>query len=365
MTDENGQASFRFQARIEPWSPEHPKLYEVAITTETDSVREAIGFRAIETRGGEILLNGEPIFLRGVSIHEEAPFRTGRAFSPEEARTLLGWVKELGGNFARLAHYPHNEHMAREADRMGILLWSEVPVYWTILWDHPPTFENARRQIEENIARDKNRASIILWSVANETPVSEARTSFLVRLIERVRELDPTRLVTAALERRYLEDGVTQMIDDPLGAHLDVVGCNEYVGWYDGLPEKCARVSWKTIYDKPLVMSELGGGALAGLHGDALTRWSEEYQESLYEHQVAMLERIPFLRGVSPWILMDFRSPRRPLPVIQDYWNRKGLVSERGVKKKAFHVLRRYYRKLEMKGETPRREAAEARRDRK
>ncbi|MBN2371044.1 MAG: beta-glucuronidase [Vicinamibacteria bacterium] len=347
-TSDNGYATFRFDARVEPWSPENPKLYDVVLNAETDSVREAIGFRTVDTRGGEILLNDKPIFLRGVSIHEEAPFRGGRAFSPEQARTMIEWVKELGGNFARLAHYPHNEHMVREADRVGILLWSEVPLYWTIQWDNPRTFEDARRQIEENIARDKNRASIVLWSAANETPVSEARTAFLVRLIERMRELDPTRLVTAALERRDLDDGVTQMIDDPLGAHLDVIGCNEYIGWYDGLPEECDRVSWKTIHDKPLIMSELGGGALAGLHGDALMRWSEEYQESLYEHQLSMLDRIPFLRGISPWILMDFRSPRRPLPGIQDYWNRKGLLSERGERKKAFFVLQRYYQQLMM-----------------
>ena len=136
------------------------------------------------------------------------------------------------------------------------------------------------------------------------------------------------------------------MIDDPLGAKLDVLGCNEYIGWYDGLPEKCDRVQWKTIYDKPLVMSEFGGSAAFGLHGDALTRWSEEYQESLYEHQVAMLERIPFLRGTTPWILMDFRSPRRQLPKIQDFFNRKGLVSDRGQKKKAFFVMQRFYGEL-------------------
>ena len=291
-------------------------------------------------------MNGRPIFLRGVSVHEEAPLRGGRANSREDARTLLGWARELGANFVRLAHYPHNEYMIREADRMGIMVWSEIPVYWTILWENPATLENARTQLSEMIARDKNRAAVVIWSVANETPLSDARLSFLKNLVSQARTLDPTRLLSAAMERHYVND-TTQMIDDPLGEFLDVFGCNEYVGWYDGPPEKADRLEWKSKYDKPLVMSEFGGDALAGHHGDAAARWTEEYQESIYRHQIAMLKRIPFLRGTSPWILMDFRSPRRPLPKIQDYWNRKGLVSNKGEKKKAFYVLQEYYKELQ------------------
>jgi beta-glucuronidase len=181
--------------------------------------------------------------------------------------------------------------------------------------------------------------------VANETPLSDARLTFLKDLIAHARHLDSTRLLSAAMERHYLNP-TTQMIDDPLGEFLDVLGCNEYVGWYDGLPEKADGLEWKSKYQKPLVMSEFGGDALFGHHGDALTRWTEEYQESIYEHQLGMLKKIPFLRGTSPWILTDFRSPRRPLPGIQDYWNRKGLISDRGEKKKAFYVLQGWYEAL-------------------
>jgi beta-glucuronidase len=345
-TDANGFAAIDFTANLKLWSPEAPKLYDVVIEAETDRVRDQIGFRSIETKGTDILLNGRPIFLRGICIHEEAPLRGGRAYSREDARMLLGWAKELGVNFVRLAHYPHNEFMIREADRMGILVWSEIPVYWTILWENPATLENARNQLSEMIARDKNRASVVIWSVANETPLSDPRLTFLKDLVAHARSLDSTRLLSAAMERHYT-DPTTQMIDDPLGEYLDVLGCNEYVGWYDGLPAKADRLNWKSKYDKPLIMSEFGGDALAGHHGDASTRWTEEYQENLYRHQLAMLKRIPFLRGTAPWILMDFRSPRRPLPGIQDYWNRKGLVSNRGEKKKAFYVMQQWYRELE------------------
>jgi beta-glucuronidase len=343
--DTNGYAQISFDANLTLWSPDNPKLYDVMIETETDRVQDEIGFRTVETRGADILLNGKPIFLRGVCIHEEAPFRGGRAYSREDALTLLSWAKELGANFVRLAHYPHNEFMLREADRMGIMVWSEIPVYWTIQWENPTTLENAENQLSEMIARDKNRASIIIWSMANETPVGDARLAFLKKLIERARSLDSTRLISAAMERHYVDDK-TQMIDDPLGEYVDVFGCNEYVGWYDGLPEKADGLTWRMKYQKPLIMTEFGAEAPYGNHGDPLTRWTEEYQENVYQHQLNMLKSISFLRGMCPWILMDFRSPRRPLAGIQDFHNRKGLISDRGEKKMAFYVMQKYYREL-------------------
>ena len=348
-TDADGLAKIDFPAKLTLWSPENPKLYDVNIIAETDQVNDKIGFRTIETSGSDILLNGKPIFLRGVAIHEEAPIRAGRAFTLTDADTLLGWAKEMNCNFVRLAHYPHSENMTREADRLGLLVWSEVPVYWTIDWENAETYRNAENQLTEMIARDRNRASIILWSVANETPINDARTEFLRKLTVKARELDATRLITAALLHRDADgkpETRDEIIDDPLGAFLDVVGCNEYIGWYSGLPPDAARTTWATTYpNKPLIMSEFGGGALYNRHGDALTRWTEEYQESLYQYQTAMLDKIPFLRGTSPWILMDFRSPRRTLPDIQDFFNRKGLISIRGEKKKAFFVMRDYYQK--------------------
>jgi beta-glucuronidase len=354
-TDVRGYAPVAITAGLRPWSPENPTLYTVILSSGSDSVVDRIGFRTIETKGTDILLNGHPVFLRGISIHEESPFGGGRAFDEADARQLLSWAKELGCNFVRLAHYPHNEHMTRLADEMGLMVWSEIPVYWTILWDNPATLESALRQLEENISRDRNRASVILWSVANETPPGDARLKFLKALIDRARDMDPTRLLTAANERRYSGPN-TLVIDDPLGEYLDVVGCNEYVGWYDGLPEKADRLTWKVPQNKPLVISEFGADARFGRHGDKATRWTEEYQADVYEHQLAMLRKIPSLRGMSPWILVDFRSPRRPLPGIQDFYNRKGLISDRGEHKQAFFVLQRFYRQLKEGGGMPKHE---------
>ncbi|HYD43411.1 MAG TPA: glycoside hydrolase family 2 TIM barrel-domain containing protein [Anaeromyxobacter sp.] len=346
QTDAEGFARVELEApSIERWTPERPRLHDVELQCDTDRVVDRIGFRTIEVRGGEILLNGAPVFLRGISVHEQAPRREGRACGPADARTLLGWAQELGANFVRLSHYPHDEHTVRLADELGLLVWEEIPVYWTIAWDDPDTLENARTQLTELVTRDRNRASVVLWSVGNETPPTEARLRFMRELVRTARALDPTRLVSAALERQEVHP-LLQRVDDPLGADLDVLGCNEYLGWYDGLPDRPDGVRWETCHAKPLVMTELGADALHGLHGNALTRWTEEYQATFYEHQLRMLEAIPFLRGMSPWILADFRSPRRALPGVQDGWNRKGLVSDRGEKKLAFRILQDHYRAL-------------------
>ena len=352
QTNAAGRGEFSFPADLTLWSPANPKLYSVEVSSETDKVTDQIGFRSIGVRGTDILLNGKPIFLRGINIHEEAPLHASRSWSEDDARVLLGWAKELGCNFVRLAHYPHNEAMLRMADRMGVLVWEEVPVYWTIQWENPDTLQNAKNQLGEAITRDHNRAALIIYSVANETPIGEARNHFLSELIQEAHSNDPTRLVTAALQASERQDasGLHIRIEDPIAKELDVMGNNEYIGWYAHTIADLDKTDWTSDYDKPLIMSEWGGDALFGYHGDAETRFTEEFQEKLYEHQVAMLKRISFLRGTTPWILKDFRSPRRTLPGIEDYFNRKGLVSDRGEKKKAFFVLQRFYG--EMAGES-------------
>lgn len=347
-TDGSGRAKFRFvPARLELWRPETPKLYDVRITSAGSSISEKIGFRTVRAQGRQILLNGKPVFLRGICIHEEFPLAGGgRVTKPEQARQLLLWAKELNCNFVRLAHYPHSEVMTRLADELGLLVWSEVPVYWTIDWTNPATYANAESQLTDNIERDANRASIIIWSLANETPVSKPRTKFLTRLAAQARSLDHTRLLSAAMEKHPKpgSPGVN-VVQDPLADLVDVVAFNQYVGWYDGLPEKCAQVTWEIPYNKPVFISEFGGDARQGFHGGKDQRWTEEFQADLYRQTLPMLDKINGLVGFSPWILVDFRSPRRVLPGIQDGFNRKGLISSDGVKKEAFSVLQDYYQK--------------------
>lgn len=342
----DGRAYFDIKAKPELWCPENPKLYEVKLSVGEDCVSDEIGFRIIETKGNKILLNGKETFLRGICAHNEMPGGTnGRAFTFEQAVSTLEWAKELNCNFLRLAHYPHHEEMVRAAERMGLLVWDEVPVYWTIHWDNPQTYQNAEQQLADMITRDRNRANVIIWSVANETPVSESRLKFLSSLIGKARELDPTRLVSAAMEVSERNNHIT--VNDPLAEIADLMSFNQYVGWYNGDSDKCDRVEWSFSIGKPVIITEWGGGALYGYHGDKSVRFTEEYQEYLYQKNVGMLSRIPGLAGSAPWILKDFRSPRRPLGGIQDDFNRKGVVSDQGQRKKAFFVLQDWYKKLE------------------
>ncbi len=345
-TTADGKGEFHFPAKLDLWSPDNPKLYSVVVSGAGDTVTDQIGFRTIETRGDKILLNGKPIFLRGISIHEEAPFRGGRAFSPEDDTTLLGWAKELGCNFVRLAHYPHHESMVRNADRLGLLVWSEIPVYWGIDWKNPATLDNAKNQFREEISRDHNRASIILWSLGNETPISPERTAFMNQTAAEVRSLDSTRLLTAAMNITSHAGDNTRLLDDPLGEIVDVLGMNEYIGWYENTIATTDKTQWKSAYNKPLIVSEFGADAPANRHGGADERWTEEYQADLYKHQIAMWKQVPFLAGMSPWVLMDFQSPTRQLPQVQDFHNRKGLVSDQGVRKQAFFILQNYYKEM-------------------
>jgi beta-glucuronidase len=240
--------------------------------------------------------------------------------------------------------------MLRAADELGLLVWSEIPVYWQVDFVNPKTLATALRMQSESIERDRNRASLIIWSVGNETPVGDARNSFLRALVVNARKLDDTRLLSAALLSG--RSGNVQTIDDPLAADLDVLSVNTYNGWYSGdALSALPSIEWRSPYQKPLIFSEFGADALAGYHDDPTNphKFSEEFQAEYYRQTLAMAAKVPFLRGLSPWILKDFRSPRRQHPVYQQGWNRKGLVSETGVHKQAFDILARYYEGLEAK----------------
>ena len=313
MADTSGIARLELSTpNLALWSPESPALNDVVISSGADELKDRVGFRCITTSGMDVLLNGHKVFLRGICIHEEEPLSGRRAWSDADAKELLGWAKALGCNFVRLAHYPHNEHMARLADEMGIMVWEETPVYWTIQWTNAATLANAKKQLADVIARDQNRASVIVWSVANETPVGDARTKFLKALVDEARALDGTRLVSAAMEvRSDPNDPLHKIVDDPFGEFTDLCSFNEYTGWYDGLPEKIDRISWSIKYNKPVFISEFGADAKQGFHADALTRFSEEYQADVFKRTLPMLEKIPRLQRLHAvdFVRLSFAAP--------------------------------------------------------
>ena len=321
------------------WTPDAPKLYRVECAYGGDVVAERVGFRTIEARDGGILLNGSPIKLKGVCLHEEAAER-GRALTKQDRAHAFDVAEELGLNFIRLAHYPHAREMALEADRRGFLLWEEIPVYWRIQFTNPDTYADAANQLAELIRRDRNRCSVAMWSVANETPVrSENRTRFLSDLADLARRLDPSRPVCAALVKA--KEGDRIVIDDPLADKLDVLGLNHYGGWYGaGGADDLLRFDNSRFADKPVIVSEFGAGAKKGLHGRR--RFSEEYQRALYKHTLAAIRKNPWIQGCTPWILFDFRTPNR-INRFQNGWNRKGLVdADRHRRKLAFHTYKKW-----------------------
>ena len=347
--DERGAAALSFRVKsLKRWSPEDPKLYRVIVSAGRDRVEEMIGFRNVRVEGEDIYLNGEPVFLKSVSFHEEIPQRMGRAFSESDAVMLLSEARALGCNMIRLAHYPQNEYIVRLAEKMGFMLWEEIPVWQGIDFANDATRQKAGRMIREMVGRDRNRCALTFWGVANETPPSEPRNEFLRYLISCCRELDDTRLIVAAFDLvRFDRDRQLFVMDDPFIEALDVVAVNKYMGWYHPWPVTPDRAVWDVARGKPLIISEFGGEALYGQHGaaDTASSWSEEYQEALYRDNLRMFENIPNLRGVSPWILFDFRSPFRFHPTNQEGWNRKGLVSDRGYRKKAWYLMKAYYDK--------------------
>ncbi|MEM1042233.1 MAG: glycoside hydrolase family 2 TIM barrel-domain containing protein [Bacteroidota bacterium] len=368
----DGRASIVLPASdVERWSPESPRRYEVVVEAAGDRVAERVGLRTVEVAGEDILLNGAPVFLRGIAMHEEAFDRQGRRASSEaDLLALMEAAKALNANFVRLAHYPYSERAAALADSLGLLVWAEIPVYWEeIHYQSPQTLGLARAMLRAMIERDANYASVIIWSVANETPVTEDRMHFLRTLIGDVRRLDPTRLVSAALKSTSVEaaaaDGaggktaghpgdtgsransLEQRVDDPLGQYLDVLAVNTYVGWYGSrTPDEIAEVTWTTPYAKPLVFTEFGAGAVRGLRGDRLERWTEDYQAAVLDETIRAALRTPAVRGLSPWLLKDFRSPRRWHARYQQFWNRKGVLSETGQPKLAADILADWYARL-------------------
>jgi beta-glucuronidase len=341
-TDADGNAAFSVKAQsLSLWSHESPKLYKVHLTAGDDSLTDNIGFRDVRVDGTRILLNGKAIFLEGANMHAEAPIRGGRAVSQEDVDTIFGYLKDLHANFVRLAHYPHDERMERAADRDGIMVWSEIPNWQNISFEKPEVYAKDLNMLKEMIRRDRNKASVILWSVSNETPNNPTRTKFLTDLANEARKLDSTRLVTSAIIGPR-PNGSEMVNKDPLCDALDVIGQNEYIGWYDMTPEEADKIQW-TFPQKPVLMSEFGAEAKLGNHGATNQRWTEEQQVYVFEHQFAMLRKIPQLRGTIPWILMDFRSPTRNIPRLQDGYNRKGLISEDGKKKQAFALFQKAY----------------------
>lgn len=340
----NGVGKLVFDAKPELWSPENPKLYDISLECAGDKVSDRVGFREIRVKGMDIVLNGKPLFLRGISCHEDS-VPNGKALTDEERLENIRSAKELGCNFMRVAHYPHSERMSQLADELGLLLWEEVPVYWGIHFGSEDTYNDAENQLKELITRDYNRASVIIWSVGNENADTDDRLSFMGKLAECAHKLDHTRMVSAACLVNYEKNA----IEDRLEQYLDLIGLNEYCGWYTAEWRMLPELFENSDPKKPVIITEFGADAYPNLRGTITDKGTEDCQAYVYERQIENIRRIPYIKGMTPWILHDFRCPRRT-SVNQRYYNTKGLLSaDKKHKKPAFYVLQDFYKSMSEK----------------
>ena len=335
---EQGKGETIFEIKPELWSPDNPKLYDVTIKYDKDIINDRIGFREIKVVGTDIYLNGIKVLLKGICAHEDSVFN-GKNVTEAEIRENYRLAKDMNCNYMRLAHYPHSELAAQIADEMGIMLWEEVPVYWAIEFENEAVYLNAENQLKELVKRDQNRASVIIWSVGNENADTDARLKFMSRLAKTAKEIDPTRPVSAAC----LYDGAALLINDRLIEYIDIIGINEYFGWYNPEFQDLPRLFENSKPTKPVVICEFGADARAFHRGSKDELMTEDNQLYVYQRQIEVLRQISYVKGISPWILFDFRCPRR-LHSLQNYYNLKGLLSaDKKHKKLAFYAMKDFY----------------------
>ncbi len=315
------------------WSTENPKLYAVEVVTKEETLRDEIGFREIKTCGRDILLNGEKIRLYGICTHSEFP-GTGRTATEEGVLQLIDHAKKLGLNFLRCAHYPYAEMFGRAMDRAGMLWWEEVPAYWLFAMREPNMTRKAMGMMEDTVRRDWNRASLIFWSVSNEccwrNPDNhdEHNYSYWISQVKRVRELDPSRLISCAEASNHTsinsnwspranDEFVTDYHEQWVAMHstewyhlFDVLSANLYLnngddaqGAYSNFVRMCKP------YNKPLVLSEFGSMSLLGAQVPEDQLGSEERHAKLLRDTYEVLKGLPEISGYCPWCLTDIRVP--------------------------------------------------------
>ncbi|MFW9900140.1 MAG: glycoside hydrolase family 2 protein [Candidatus Thorarchaeota archaeon] len=315
------------------WSPENPNLYYLEIY---DSLHNDVlifethfGIRQIEISGIDLILNKEKIFLKGASLHEEyMPY--GRTIPYEKRREDILNFKALGFNAMRTAHYSHDEDLMDIADKEGILILEEIPVYWTIDYKNSKTYEVAANMLKELIWRDINHPSVIWWSVGNEVPLHKKSCSkFIKSLMKLAKEIDNTRLVTVVSRK---------LIPDLTRRTVDITTINTYFGWYFGHERMISFILdliRTPVINKPWIYTEFGAGAKYGFHADwnKQVKFSEEKQLQVLDYTIRTINSKDYFAGWFIWIYRDFRAPQR-LNKYQQGYNRKGIVSGENNEKK-------------------------------
>jgi beta-glucuronidase len=335
------------------WGPGHPYLYRMVIELLDDQGRicdqyiEEFGIRTVAVQGGRLLLNGEPLYLKGCGRHDDF-FLFGRGFNLPLIQKDLNLLRWLGANSFRTSHYPYSEEMMQLCDRLGILVIDEIsavgfhargqlPVFTP---DHAgdATLRNHCRMLAELYRRDKNHPSVIMWSVANEPDSSEPGSlPYFEKVFGAMRALDQTRPVTMVLDA---------LVDQDLCGQLcDLICLNRYYGWYteqghlDAIAPRLKQdlLKWHQKYGKPVMLTEFGADTMAGMHACPPQMFSEEYQVEFLKRYCGTLDGLDFIVGEHVWNLADFMTKQGYTRVIG---NHKGVFTRDRQPKMAAHYLR-------------------------
>lgn len=341
------------------WSPDTPELYRVEAIILDKNGRELdrriadTGLRTFHFDDkGQFHLNGKPMKLHGICRHQDMK-PIGPALSDEMHRRDMLIAKDMGANFIRVSHYPQDRAILEMADKLGLLVWEEIPVI-DFVPDDPAYARNAEVNLREMITRHYNHPSIIMWGYMNEILLKAsgddtqegketvARTLNLINRLETIcRAMDPTRMTTMAFHGsdRYRTTGISKI---PM-----VNGWNLYQGWYGGDLsgfEKFLSKEREENPSKPIIVSEYGAGSDRRLHSlnPEPFDFSIEYQQKYLEHYIPVIEDSVFIAGASHWNLIDFGSAKREesMPRI----NNKGLLYADRTPKDVFHYFKAAWR---------------------
>lgn len=346
---------------VKAWSPESPTLYNLHVATTdgamVDSEELHVGFRQIEVRGSHIHLNGRPIVLRGFNRHQFYP-KVGMSTTPAQNLADLNDIKSMGSNFVRLTHYGQAQDVYDDCDRIGLLVWTEIPA-WTTTNESLNNAEvwrnDAVPQLTAMVEQHRNHPSVVFYSVCNEilsnTPEGAA---YVRKAIPFVKSLDDSRLVTFASNK--LERDVA--FDAP-----DVIALNEYYGWYYGELTDVGPMLDKVhekYPNKPIIVSEYGAEGVPGWPRDKAVSDSKGYMQNYsFAYQAALLrshleqiyapERRGFMSGSAIWQYADEPDPHHGggnQPTNFLYMNTKGVVTEERAPKPSYAVVKEFFLKL-------------------
>lgn len=336
---------------VQQWDVDNPVLYDVSAVIETegepvDDLRDRFGFRTVEVRGKDILFNGKKLIIKGFNRHEEyGPF--GCTIPVEAMAHDILLMKDMHCNAVRTCHYPNDPRFLDLCDEMGLLVWEESHARG--IQEHTMRLPNFMHQnlqcTREMVAQHYNHPAIFIWGCLNEcsddTDYGADCYRQTFRLLD---ELDASRPMTAALLERA---------GGKVFADSDVVSVNIYPQWYyngavqGSIDKKMAEIAAGGGGDKPLIISEIGGGAIYGYHDPiGESKWSEERQCTILRDQIKAVLTHPDCSGIFIWQLADVRVDESWAMNRPRTHNNKGVVNEYRQPKMSYMVVKELFHRL-------------------